>query len=423
MAIRILHQRLIHQRRLRVEYAKPEQIRRLPAHTVCDYALKRYHNLIIVKYIIIIYVLINRKIKQDQINAFREKINQLKLIKSKYLLESYDQKNSNFNFPKITQEILDRINNHLFNNEQFYFHVLLLMIHLGLDSPFDKSKIHDDNSLTTIPIPANDDSESELETILDSNDLSQLPELEWKCRKRKKLKTGLLGEIVESTKTTNKIKNPTILIEEIFDKNMHVSKNQEKLLINIPSSLENKSSSNSEIDTLNGFGLLKRFEPKSDLTPPIRSDNYDICFLTKQSLITDEELSTSKISEIEWPKYSVFKNYSSGTISHRLYVKNIHRRVKLKDLYRLFAKYIDLDDDQQMNKFVFCLFLKFFLILKFLNSFGIVYLEKGKMRGQAFVTYPEECQAQKALESVNGYVFFDDKPIVVSFARTNKTLK
>lgn len=44
------------------------------------------------------------------------------------------------------------------------------------------------------------------------------------------------------------------------------------------------------------------------------------------------------------------------------------------------------------------------------------------MRGQAFITYPEESQAQQALELVNGYVFFDDKPIVVSFARTNKAL-
>lgn len=42
MVIRLLHQRQWNGRRLRVEFAKPEQIRRLPSHHVCDQALKRY---------------------------------------------------------------------------------------------------------------------------------------------------------------------------------------------------------------------------------------------------------------------------------------------------------------------------------------------------------------------------------------------
>ena len=42
MVIRLLHQRQWNGRRLRVEFAKPEQIRRLPSHHVCDLTLKRY---------------------------------------------------------------------------------------------------------------------------------------------------------------------------------------------------------------------------------------------------------------------------------------------------------------------------------------------------------------------------------------------
>lgn len=280
-------------------------------------------------------------------------MNQLKLTKSNCLFEN--DKNSNYKFPKVTKEILNWINNHLFNNEQFYNNVLRLMIHLGLDPPFDIYKTDEDNSLATIPIPTDDDDdESELETILNSNDLSQLSEFEWKRRKRKKLKTGIIGEKAESLKVaTKKTTTPTVVIGEIFDKDVHINKNKKKLLINIPSSIEQNCSSNSNIETLDGFGLLNHFEPKQALSPPIRSDNFDICLLTKQDLITDEELSTNKLSELDWLKYPVFKDYSPGTISHRLYVKNIHRHVKLKDLYRLFAKYIDLDDDQQMNKFVF----------------------------------------------------------------------
>ncbi|KAF4524855.1 hypothetical protein B566_EDAN014537 [Ephemera danica] len=44
---------------------------------------------------------------------------------------------------------------------------------------------------------------------------------------------------------------------------------------------------------------------------------------------------------------------------------------------------------------------------------------EGRMRGQAFVTYPSVPQAQSALQGTNGYLL-QDKPLVVQFARSAK---
>ena len=54
----------------------------------------------------------------------------------------------------------------------------------------------------------------------------------------------------------------------------------------------------------------------------------------------------------------------------------------------------------------------------FLNSFNIIKLDRGRMHGQAFVTFPTEEIAQEALNRTNGYVVHRDeegnqRPIVV----------
>lgn len=42
------------------------------------------------------------------------------------------------------------------------------------------------------------------------------------------------------------------------------------------------------------------------------------------------------------------------------------------------------------------------------------------MKGQAFVTFPSERQAQEALEDANGYIL-KDKPMVVVFGKVKTT--
>jgi U11/U12 small nuclear ribonucleoprotein 65 kDa protein len=44
-------------------------------------------------------------------------------------------------------------------------------------------------------------------------------------------------------------------------------------------------------------------------------------------------------------------------------------------------------------------------------------MTEGRMKGQAFVTFPSVPQAQRALEEANGYIL-NDKPMVIQFGRS-----
>lgn len=46
-------------------------------------------------------------------------------------------------------------------------------------------------------------------------------------------------------------------------------------------------------------------------------------------------------------------------------------------------------------------------------------MQEGRMKGQAFVTFPTVCEATIALKETNGYIL-KDKPMVVQFAKANK---
>ncbi|OTF75798.1 RNA-binding protein 40-like protein [Euroglyphus maynei] len=382
MVIRLLHQRQWNGRRLRVEFAKPEQIRRLPSHHICDLTLKS-------------------KIKRDQFQTFRDQIRELQ---PQFITDSILM-NSNFeDIPKANEQIVTQIRRFLLENEKFYKCVVALMIKLGLELSFTWQH---DQSLSDIPMPNDsEDEESELETDLTVNDLnqSQAPkfELERRRRRRKRLKTGFIGDNAESFHMNHKASTDsnkiTTEIEEIFD----TVPKPKKPSINLATNLSSISSSSDSVIILTGEGFGSLVKPPSTTASKSKNDNnFDLCLLRPKDLISDEELESNVLPREKWPEYSVFKNYSIGEQkSHRLYVKNIHRKVTTRDLYRLFARYIDLDNDDHVDKF------------------GIIYMEKGRMRGQAFVTYPEMAQASLALESTNGFIFYD-RPIVVQYGRSS----
>ncbi|XP_071476705.1 RNA-binding region-containing protein 3-like [Diadema antillarum] len=117
--------------------------------------------------------------------------------------------------------------------------------------------------------------------------------------------------------------------------------------------------------------------------------------------ITREQLKKKKLSKDEMKHISVFKNYSSGDPTTRLYIKNLAKQVEEKDLKFIYGRYIDWSSP--MDK----------------DMFNIQLMKQGRMKGQAFVGLPSELAAQKALRDTNGFVLHD-KPIVVSFARSAK---
>lgn len=57
--------------------------------------------------------------------------------------------------------------------------------------------------------------------------------------------------------------------------------------------------------------------------------------------------------------------------------------------------------------------------MSFFSRFSISLMKEGRMKGQAFITFPKVKQASEALEDVNGYIL-NDKPMVIAFGKVKK---
>jgi U11/U12 small nuclear ribonucleoprotein 65 kDa protein len=128
-------------------------------------------------------------------------------------------------------------------------------------------------------------------------------------------------------------------------------------------------------------------EPEPDVKTEIST------FITKD-LLDKNKMDFKTLSEL-----SVFKNYDKGEPNSRLYIKNIAKKVTNNDLKYIFGSYINWSNEIEVN------------------SFDIRYMTQGRMKGQAFITLPNENIASIALNQTNGYIL-NDKPLIVQFARS-----
>ncbi|XP_066496332.1 RNA-binding protein 41 isoform X2 [Tiliqua scincoides] len=107
--------------------------------------------------------------------------------------------------------------------------------------------------------------------------------------------------------------------------------------------------------------------------------------------VPEEEIRKNRLSEEELRQIPRFSSYSHGEPSEVLYLKNLGPRVTVKDLVALFARFQEEGGPQ----------IRFRLL-------------HGRMRGQAFLTFPSLSAAQAALQLVNGFRL-QGKPLVIEF--------
>lgn len=118
--------------------------------------------------------------------------------------------------------------------------------------------------------------------------------------------------------------------------------------------------------------------------------------------ITLEQLEKGRMKLSELKELPVFKNYDKGEPSPKLYLKNLSKKLQESDLKYIFGRYINWNSQEE------------------LKSFDIKLMKEGRMKGQAFITFPNEKLADKALNETIGYLF-DDKPMIIQFARAAKS--
>lgn len=164
-----------------------------------------------------------------------------------------------------------------------------------------------------------------------------------------------------------------------INKNIYTCKNQ--MLYTIQNGeiieanhLENKRKNESQIDVKNG-------------------DVFVVPDLSLVSLIPLDEIEKNRLSVNDIRLLPKFCNYMEGSPSRVLYLKNLSRGISKTDLALLFGHF---DSDEEHR---------------------IMYrLMTGRMKGQAFVTFPNVQSAQKALKLVNGFIF-KGRPIVIQNSR------
>ncbi|KAI3989519.1 hypothetical protein MKX01_035281 [Papaver californicum] len=135
----------------------------------------------------------------------------------------------------------------------------------------------------------------------------------------------------------------------------------------------------------------------AELAEPSKED------LDFKQYATPEDLKTGKLPPEEILSLPMFKNYAAGVPATVLYIKNLAKDVVVDDFYFIFGSFFGSIEAAK-------------------SSLNIKLMQEGRMRGQAFVTFPTVDIANHALNLANGYVF-KGKPMIIQFGRNSGAIK
>ncbi|KAJ7428004.1 RNA-binding protein 41 [Willisornis vidua] len=138
--------------------------------------------------------------------------------------------------------------------------------------------------------------------------------------------------------------------------------------------------------------------PSVPATKPHQSSPGPVIIKEPVEFVPEEEIRKNRLSEEELRKIPRFSSYHPGEPSKVLYLKNLGPRVTMKDLVSLFARF--QKEDSPLIQFR---------------------LLSGRMRDQAFITFPDTDSAQSALQLLNGYNL-QGKPLVIEFGKSKRHL-
>ncbi|XP_034684744.1 U11/U12 small nuclear ribonucleoprotein 65 kDa protein isoform X2 [Vitis riparia] len=163
--------------------------------------------------------------------------------------------------------------------------------------------------------------------------------------------------------------------------------------------------------------MIKKKNPvlQIKIAPKVITEHKDECSIMKESedsekedfdlkpYATLEELKSGKLPPEEILSLPMFKNYTAGNPAPVLYIKNLAKDVVVDDFYFIFGSLFGSVDAAK-------------------SGLSVKLMQEGRMRGQAFVTFPSVELAHHALNVVNGYVF-KGKPMIIQFGRNPAAAK
>ena len=172
---------------------------------------------------------------------------------------------------------------------------------------------------------------------------------------------------------------------------------QQQLQPEIRTSQDETTMDSDQQITQEGFGKIEPVA-KPNLQEEIQKPdmNYKI---DPSKFFSYETIRESRLTKNQMKEFSVFKNYAPGEPTCRLYIKNLTKHTTEQDIVNLFGSYIDWQQESSHN------------------SFDVRVMKEGRMKGQAFVSLPNEECASKIMRDCNAYVL-NGKPMVIQFARS-----
>ena len=145
-------------------------------------------------------------------------------------------------------------------------------------------------------------------------------------------------------------------------------------------------------ESSNSDTIHDRIEVREDVKTADKSKHSSVDF-------NKQPANSYHVKPCDYELFPIFKNYKEGSPTNKLYIKNLSKNVDLEDLYILYRQFASPSSEFSTN-----------ILIRFFNT--------GKLRRQAFVTFPNIKTASKACRNTNG-TMLKGKPIYVVFARNS----
>ncbi|XP_064108994.1 RNA-binding region-containing protein 3-like [Macrobrachium nipponense] len=333
-------------------------------------------------------------------------------------------------YPPPSATIMANIVQALISVPKFYTQVLHLMNKMNLPAPFGSLKILPPQYLEVLkllglyserdhfnPIVEQDklsdneeemqnsesevsESESELES--DTDDAMEKPKMTKQVKRRIKPSRIISKRpnfaLLKKTCVSHPRLSSSSVSEAFESKDSLQSK---KLELKLKGTLPTETGATPVTDNLEigGFGKIeavKHLKEKPVEDNPVEWKGESTKYISK------EELQNNRINKADWAILPVFKNYHIGEPSPKLYIKNLAKTTSEGDLKFIYGNYVFWHNEEEASKF------------------SIRLMKEGRMKGQAFVTFPSVEAATEALNDTNGYIL-NDKPMVVAFGKVKPT--
>ncbi|XP_030030893.2 RNA-binding region-containing protein 3 [Manduca sexta] len=295
-----------------------------------------------------------------------------------------------YKYPEISPIAAINIVYTLLNHKPFYIQALHLMNKMSLDVPFKENQ----NSLAFFketfkpffvdvqaPMSA-EETESEISSEETEKRQQTIPKLIKRKRKLPIPSRKLPGTVPSAPKITK-----TGASQEVFETVPQVGTCPKKISVVVTQDALQKPVQEPDV-----VGELGKFQKEE--TPIVETNKEE----PETPTITKAILLKNRISYKDMKILPIFKNYHPGQPSMRLYIKNLAKSVTEADVKSIYRRYIeDLVEEEEIG-------------------FDVRVMQEGRMKGQAFVTFPSIEIAEVALNETNGYML-KEKPMVVQFAR------